>query len=96
MPIDDNPTVIPMLPHQISVPVDNDLVFITVMVQNGGQATMGELDGLLMSLIDYLQEWPGRQPDANVLGQKYVMSLYPASPTNPIPPPPPPEDPSAP
>lgn len=97
MPISQDGTVIPMMPHQVNVPLpDRAGMFITVSIQNDGTATPAAMDDALMSLVDHLQEWPGKRPDGNVMGTKYETQIYEAHPTNPEPPaaPPQPEPPS--
>jgi hypothetical protein len=83
VPIQPNPQQIAAWPHQANVPVTSGM-FITVQVQGNGQNTVEELDATLQSLIDHLQTWPGRDPNANVTGGKYDTLLYLVSPTDPI------------
>lgn len=82
MPIEPNPQPLAMWPHQADVPVIG--MSVTVQIQSTGEATTEDLDDTLQDLIDYLQEWPGRRPDANVTGSKYGVLLYAVTPTDPI------------
>lgn len=95
MPISPDGQTYPMAPHQVNVPVPNGSGFqIMVLIQSDGTPDTGEaMDAALMDLVDYFQEWPGRDPGQNVSGQKPVYTVYAATPTNPIPLPDPPEDP---
>lgn len=93
MPINPDGQPVPgMWPHQVNVPGPDGL-FISVQIQGSSEATPEMLDATMLDLLDYLQEWPGRRPDADVTGQKYDVRLYLATPTNPIPLPDPPVDP---
>ena len=97
MPIEPNPQTVMAWPHQANVPVpvpqgaSSAGMFVTVQVQTDGTATVEALDATLQSLIDHLQTWPGRDPQADVMGQKYDTSLYTVTPTDPIDPPDPPD-----
>jgi hypothetical protein len=88
MPIDQVPQLVPMMPHQVNVPLpDGAGMFVSVSIQTDGTATPEAMDTALQELVDYLQEWPGRRVDANVTGTKYDTLMYGVQPTNPIPPP---------
>lgn len=92
MPISPDPEVINGQPYVISVPMpDGSGMFVGATVQNDGTATTEAMDGTLQSLIDHLQAWPGKNPGADVNGQKYSMVFYPATPTFPVPLPDPPD-----
>ena len=91
MPIQPNPQPVSAWPHQVNVPVPGSEMFIAIQIQNSGQATAEEMDATLQSLVDHLQEWPGRDPIANVTGNKYDTLLYTVTPTDPIDPPDPPD-----
>jgi hypothetical protein len=94
VPIDPVPQSMAGWPHQVNIPLpDGAGMFVNLSIQSDGTATTEAMDATLQSLVDHLQEWPGRRPDANVTGQKYDTLLYAVTPTNPIPPPPDPEDP---
>jgi hypothetical protein len=74
------PQPIVIFPAQINVPAGP--LFITVQLQSDGTPEGNALlESTPQELIDYLQEWPGRQGD--VTGQVYDTSLVPISPTNP-------------
>ena len=74
------PQPIVIFPAQINVPAGH--LFITVQLQSDGTPEGNALlESTPQELIDYLQEWPGRQGD--VTGQVYDPSLVPISPTNP-------------
>src|SRR6186713_2775848 len=96
MPIEPNPQSVTAWPNQVNIPCATPGFFLSIQLQTDGTPTVETQDQLLQELIDYLQEWPGRDPLANVTGQKYDTKLYFVSPTNPIPPPDPPEDPPVP
>jgi hypothetical protein len=88
MPIDPTPELVAMIPHQVNVPLpDGAGMFVAVSIQSDGTADPEVMDATLMGLLDHLQEWPGRRPDADVTGVKYETNMYFARPTNPIPPP---------
>jgi hypothetical protein len=85
MPIQPDPQHVQMLPHQVQIPVTEEThMFLSLQIQNDGQATMEAMDEVLQSLVDHLQTWPGRHPTADVSGQKYDTLLYIATPTDPI------------
>jgi len=99
MPISPDGQVVPMMPHQINVPVPDGSGFsVTVMVQSDGSVSDNgpAMDAALVDLIDYLQEWPGRHPSANVTGQKSEYRVWSATPTNPVVVDPPEEEPEDP
>jgi hypothetical protein len=81
MPTQPNPQPLVMWPHQANVPAEG--MSISVQIQSDGTGEP-DLDAVLQDLIDYLQDWPGRHPDANVTGQKYDVLLYAVTPTDPI------------
>lgn len=86
MPIDQNGTLVPMMPHQVNVPVPDGSGFqISVQIMSDGTpGTEAAMDATLQDLVDYLQAWPGRRPDANVTGQKSEYRVFSATPTNPV------------
>ena len=88
MPLGDGQAA-QMFPAQINVPTANGL-FVSAQVQSDGTAEADAVQVALLSLVDYLQAWPGRHPGADVTGQFYDVTLYPATPTNPVPLPDPP------
>jgi hypothetical protein len=74
------PQPIVIFPAQINVPMDH--LFISMSLQSDGTPEGNALlETVPQELIDYLQEWTGRQ--GNVTGQVYDTSLVPISPTNP-------------
>lgn len=87
-----NPQPVQLFPAQINVPTDNGL-FISISVQGDGTQAADAVEVATLSLVDLLQDWPGRHPLADVTAQLYNTEMVPATPTNPIPPPPPPVDP---
>lgn len=93
MPIEPNPTPVMAWPNQVNIPPGDARFFLSLQIQTDGTPTEAEADAVLQSLIDHLQEWTGRHPEANVTGSRYQSLLYLVTPTNPIPPPDPPEDP---
>lgn len=96
MPIEPNPQTVMAWPNQVNIPTDDPRFFLSLQIQTDGTPTEAEADAMLQSLIDHLQEWPGRHDQANVTGSRYQSLLYLVTPTNPIPPPPDPEEPPAP
>lgn len=90
MPINPVPQHVPAYPYQINIPADDDGYFITIQIQGDGTPTTPQLDAMTQNLIDYMQEWPGRDPQANVTGIKYDLQYFDVQPTDPIAPPPPP------
>jgi hypothetical protein len=96
MPIEPNPQPVTAWPNQVNIPPEDPRFFLSLQVHTDGTPSEAEADAMLQSLIDHLQEWPGRNPLANVTGSRYQSLLYLVTPTNPIPLPPGPEDPPAP
>lgn len=91
MPIEPDPQQIMAWPNQVNIPTEDPRFFLALQVQTDGTPTEAEADAMLQSLIDHLQDWPGRHPLADVTGSRYQTLLYLVSPTNPIPPQDPPE-----
>lgn len=90
MPVEPNPQPVMIMPHQVSVPMTPESgAWVSVQIQNNG-ATPEAMDAMLQSLIDHLQEWPGKDPNANVTGSKYETLLVSVTPTDPVPVPDPP------
>lgn len=86
MPIDySNPQ--PMgYPYQINIPTAIPGVFAYAIVQaQTVEFSEQDLDDTLESLVDHLQNWPGRHPDQNVTGTKFDLNYYQVFPINPIP-----------
>lgn len=74
------PQPITIFPAQINVPAEH--LFISVQIQSDGTPEGNALlETVPQELIDFLQEWTGRQ--GNVTGQIYDTSLVPISPTEP-------------
>lgn len=91
MPELPDPQPVMIMPHQINVPMTQESgAWVSVQVQNGG-ATEQAMDAMLQSLIDHLQTWPGKDPNADVTGSKYETLLVQVAPTNPVPTPDPPD-----
>jgi len=93
MPIQPDPQAITAWPNQVNIPSQDPRFFLSLQVQTDGTPTETESDAVLQSLIDHLQEWPGRLEVGDVTGSRYQTWLYLVTPTNPNPPPDPPEDP---
>lgn len=91
MPILPNPDTLVMWPHQANVPAAG--VYIGLQIQADGTDPEVDLNAILQELIDYLQEWPGRTPGANVTGSLYDVKLYAMTATEMDPVDPPQEDP---
>ena len=90
MPIDGDPQSVNGWPNQVNIPAAAPGFFLSIQVQTDGTPDLAAQDALLQDLIDYLQDWPGRDPNLNVTGSRYQTQLWNVLPTNPIPPPPPP------
>lgn len=84
MPIDDELHVVPMMGNVVQVPVVGERAGVFMQIQNLGSATDEQMDEILMSLVDLLQGWEFRHPQANVTGQRYLTGYYDATPTNPV------------
>lgn len=89
MPLGD-PQPVQLFPAQITVPTANGLM-IGMQVQSDGTASPEVVSASVLDLVDYLQAWPGKHPDADVTGQIYEVALVAATPTNPVPLPDPPD-----
>lgn len=85
MPVQPDPQPISAWPHQANIPTEG--MFVTVQIQSDGTTPIEEMDATLQSLIDFLQDWPGKLPNSDVTGSKYDTLLYTITPTNPINPP---------
>lgn len=83
MPTDSNSQIVALMPRQVQIPTDNGM-FISLQIQGDGTPTEDALDATLQSLVDFLQEWPGRHPLQDVQGQNYQTRLFFVRPANPI------------
>jgi hypothetical protein len=81
MPIQPDPQVLSVWPHQINVPHPD--MFVTVQMQQDPTRDPVDVDALQQDLIDYLQEWPGKLAGADVTGILYNVRLYNVLPTDP-------------
>jgi hypothetical protein len=90
VPVEPNPQPIDAWPRQVNISAPGMSIGVQIQSDGSGTATAADLDDALQSLIDFLQEWPGKIPGSNVTGSKYDTLLYLVSPTNPEPPPDPP------
>lgn len=91
MPILPDPQAIQGWPNQIIIPLPpGSGMYLALQIQLDGTAADEDVEATIQELVDYLQEWTGRDPGQNVTGQKYETWLYTITPTNPIAPPPPP------
>lgn len=91
MPVTGDPQPITILPAQINLVPEQPGFFISLQLQTDGTVSQQIQDEVQQSLIDWLQEWPGRSTVADVTGNRYQTLLYSVGPTNPIYVPPPPE-----
>jgi hypothetical protein len=83
MPINPEPQETQDKPHELYVqPVNTD---VTIMVQIYGLNGLPDgVDEVALDLADYLQAWPGRNPESNVMGTKYRMLRHDITPTEPV------------
>lgn len=85
MPISPDAQHIAAYPYQMQVPTANENVTVMLIIQSDGSAQTADMDVLFMDLMNYLQEWPGRTPGQDVMGNTYDLLLYLAHPDNPDP-----------
>lgn len=83
MPIDDELHAVPMMGNVVQIPVADDKAFATLQIQRN-TATDAEMDDMLQTLVDLIQTWEYRRPEANVMGQKYLTGYYDTLPTDPV------------
>lgn len=96
MPIDDELHIVPMMGNVVQIPIAGDKATAIIQIQRN-DATDAEMDDMLQTMVDLIQTWSWRRPDANVMGQRYLTGYYDTTPTNPVViNNPPPEDPAAP
>ncbi len=84
MPTDPKSQIVAIMPRQVQIPTATGM-FISLQIQGDGTPTEDDMDATLQSLVDFLQEWPGRHPQLNVTGQNYQTRLFTVWPENALP-----------
>jgi hypothetical protein len=83
VPINPEPQEIQEKPHELSVYTTTPDVMVTVQI-HGLNGLPDGVDEVALDLADYLQAWPGRNPESNVMGTKYRMLRHDITPTEPV------------
>lgn len=89
MPINPVPdVVVGMMPINIVLPTTQELglsIGVSVYQDPAQGATEEQVDNVVQSLVDHLQEWEGKRPGADVTASKYEVKVYHVGPTDPEP-----------